>query len=156
MVEVLASGLLGAILVFLLGLYHLHRERGSRVRGNWSTLYVEVCECGRIADAYLNVAIEAPLYRLPTKCYEICFPSLLSDSAIDEHGTGALLKFYAEVQTLNRGLDLADLARQTGDDERIKREFRRNSLKARRIAAPVGEYYAEAKRICERGKSEPG
>jgi hypothetical protein len=81
---------------------------------------------------------------------------LLSDVGLDEGETDALLKFYGEVQTLNRGLDLADTMRQSGDPEKINAEFGRNCLKAQQIAHPRGDFYSTALDVCEKRKSEPG
>lgn len=152
--EVLASGLFSAALVFVLGIAVNIRNRAMRVRGNWGALLVEMEECGRIADGYINSNIAAPSYRLPTLCYENCLPALLADAAIDEDGTKAILLFYAEVQTFNRGLDLADAAR--GGDGNMPKEFRRNCLKANRIRQPSGDLYMQAHEICEKRKQPPG
>ena len=72
MIKVLASGLFGAVLVFLVGLWVLARERAVRIKGNWSALYVEVRECGRMAEEFLGARISSPLYRLPTVSFQVC------------------------------------------------------------------------------------
>ena len=152
----LVSGLFGAFLIFLLHLWVNGAERAIRIRGNWAALHVEVRECGRIASGYIKDNVAAPLYRLPTICYGNCLPSLLSDAGINEDDADALLKYYAEVQTLNRGLDLADRARHTKVDQEVAAEVKRNYLKAQRIGQPSGDLYAKAVAACEIGKAPPG
>ncbi len=109
--ESLVSGLIGALLVFVLGLLFM-----------------------------------APLYRLPTISFEICYPALLSDAALDEDAASVLLKFFTEVQTFNRGLDLADEARTRG--QHIGEVFDRNLLKADRIKSPDSALYETAIQLC--------
>ncbi len=154
MENALLGGLFGAVLVFLGGQFLRYWEKRNRIRGNWAALYVEVSECGSKAKGYRAAKIKAPSYRLPTICYESCFASLLSDSGVSEAEAGTLLKFYSEVQTFNRGLDLADSARHSEDPKLLDAEVRRNCLKAERIAQPSGDYYVRALAICENGKSQ--
>jgi hypothetical protein len=65
--------------------------------------------------------------------FERSFPPLLADAAVSEHEMEALLAFYSEVQTLNRGLDLAQGARQRNDTAALTQEVQRNVVKARRL-----------------------
>ena len=138
MIEVLASGLFGAVLVFLAGLWALARQRAARIKGNWSVLFVEVRECGRTAKGYLKGNVLAPLYRLPTISFETCYPALLTDAGLDEDKADILLKFFTEVQTLNRGLDLTEDLWRTAPNK-LKEAYERNCLKARRVKSPDGE-----------------
>jgi hypothetical protein len=156
MIEILASGLLGALLVFVLGLWVRRCERDRRVRGHWRTLSVEVKMCRDRATSYLQDNIAAPVYRLPTICFESSIPSLLSDNAISEDAAMALLTFYAEVQAMNRGLEHANSAFQGNDQTRLGAEFARNRLKAERIAGQNGSLYANATKVCDEGSAEPG
>ena len=127
-------------------------QRQKRIKGNFTAMYVEVEECGRIATGYKTASIDAPLYRLPIICFQTCFPALLADSGINEKGIYSLLKFYDEVETMNRGLDAADDAFMSGNQERIDKERKRIPLKVKRIKKPDGEYYFAAISVCEKGK----
>jgi hypothetical protein len=88
----------------------------------------------------LSHVVEAPLYRLPRSAFETCYPQLLADSAISAAESRALMIFFNEVETLNRGLDLAG---DTPDPVKRNLEHRRNCLKAERLA-PDGPLYKEA------------
>ena len=90
---------------------------------------------------------KAPLYRLPTVCYTHSFPGLLREGVIGENEADALVKFYAEAETFNRGLDLADIMSQSGNEEALDGQVRRILLKARRIASPSGELYKSAHNV---------
>ena len=47
------------------------------------------------------------------------------------------MQYFSEVETLNRGLDLAQTARESGDEQALQAEFERNILKATRLV-PLG------------------
>jgi hypothetical protein len=82
----------------------------------------------------------APLYRLPTVIYTVAFPALLADRAFNGKKPRALLEYFNQVETLNRGLDQAQEARGT---EALKGEVHRNCLKASRLV-PGQELYQRA------------
>lgn len=96
---------------------------------------------------FLKDHVAAPLYRLPTMAYERSLPGLLADGAVDEHDMQTLLAFFSEVETLNRGLDLAQKARESGDQVAVVQELQRNQVKARRLTAPESgtNYYTEVR-----------
>ena len=59
------------------------------------------------------------------------------------------MKFYAEIETMNRGLDLVDTkqraaANQETSAKAVTDEIGRIHLKAKRIAAPKGDLYISA------------
>lgn len=105
--EMLFSGAFGAALVLCANVWLSWRQTIERVRGHWEALYVDVEECGTTAGVYVADLVAAPLYRLPTMCYRAGLPALLADSSISEDESRALLKFYSQVETLNRGIDFA-------------------------------------------------
>ena len=80
----------------------------------------------------------APLYSLPTLSYLHSFPVLLADGAPSGAEARAVTQFFNEVETLNRGLDQANEARN--DDARLREEFARNRLKAERLVGSVSYY----------------
>ena len=56
---------------------------------------------------------------------------LLSSGSLHGEESAKITGFYAEVETLNRGLDYASAAR--GNSKKLEAEDRRNRLKAERI-----------------------
>jgi hypothetical protein len=88
---------------------------------------------GRRAETYKGGGVAAPLYRLPTTAYSSSLPALLGDGAVSEAETQALVQFFSEVYTLNRGLDLVQAARERDDQQTIQAEYGRNLLKIQRL-----------------------
>jgi hypothetical protein len=154
--EVMSSGLLGAVIVLIVGYAVRFVEQRIQIRGNWGALHAEVQQCGLLAETYRLAGVAAPSYRLPTICYQSCLPALLSLSGISEEETCAVLKFYSQVETVNRGLDQADMAYQAQDDARLQGEFSRLLLKCAKIERPAGALFAEVREVSERRKSQPG
>ena len=154
--EVMSSGLLGAIIVFIGGYAVRFVGQRRQIRGNWGALYAEVQQCGVLAETYRLAGVAATSYRLPTVCYQNSLPSLLSLYGITEQETSILLKFYSQVETVNRGLDQADLAYQAQDQVRLQGEFSRLLLKCAEIESPAGVLFAKARDVSERRKSQPG
>lgn len=142
--EVLASGAVGALFVFALGYWREQWLRSKRIKAYKGALRAEIAECGRIASEYGPERVKAPLYRLPTVCYTHSFPGLLGEGMIGESEADALVKFYAEVETFNRALDLADFVSHGGNDKALDKQVGRILLKAKRIASPSGEFYKPA------------
>jgi hypothetical protein len=91
------------------------------------------------AQTLLDDKIMAPLYRLPNTCFTTCYPELLSDGALSEAESTALMAFYSEVDTLNRGLDQAADAK---DQSQLVAEYDRNLLKAKRLVSGAPLYVA--------------
>jgi hypothetical protein len=52
---------------------------------------------------------------------------------VSEAETQALVQFFSEVYTLNRGLDLVQAARERDDQQTIQAEYGRNLLKIQRL-----------------------
>ena len=85
-------------------------ESRSYVAKSWvylgnAGLKAEIEFGGGLAATYFSDNVQAPLYRLPTMSYENALPILLADGAASESDVSALMTFYSEVQTLNRGLE---------------------------------------------------
>ncbi len=62
------------------------------------------------------------------------------------------MQFFSEVETLNRGLDLAQTARESGVEQALQAEFERNLLKATRLmpaAATAESYYQPARAVVD-------
>ena len=143
-----SSALIGVILGFAL-------SEGSRLLGGWrrnktnfKAIKSEVDYCSELAEVYLGDRIMAPLYRLPTNAYEASLPQLLSSSVINEDELKAVQKFYMEVESLNRGLDQAELARS--DEARLNAEFKKNLGKASYLTDSAGNeknYYKGLNRL---------
>lgn len=128
------AALLGVVLGFILGEAKDWRLRRRRRRAHWAALRAEIEFCGQTATTYLQDPVQAPLYRLSTAAYSQSFPALLADGVIAETEARRMIKFFSEVHTLNRGLDLAQAARERNDEPALQAERERNLLKARRLA----------------------
>ncbi len=85
MIEVLGSGLAGAVLVFVFEVvFWRSRQKRRRVNGNLEALRAEISYCGGLAQGFLEDKVKAPLYRLPHIVYENSLPVLFSEGAIDQ------------------------------------------------------------------------
>jgi hypothetical protein len=134
----LVAALLGVTVGFFLTQAKEILSRRQRRRTHWAALRAELEFCRRRAETYVRDRVAAPLYRLPTSAYSHSFPALLSDGAVTEVEADALMQFFSEVETLNRGLDLAQAAREGGDNAAVSVEFQRNTVKASRLFPPDG------------------
>ena len=140
----------GAVLGFVLSQTKDWLSRRRRRKAHWAALRAEIKYCGSQASTYLGDQVAAPLYRLPTIAYGHSLGALLSDGAVDEAEVEALITFYSEVETLNRGLDQAHDAR--GDGPTLENELRRNRVKAKRLKPPEtgANYYSVALDVVDR------
>jgi hypothetical protein len=130
--EILAV-VMGAILGFALSEGKSTWLLRKRRKSHFGALRAQIELCREMAETYLRDNIIAPLYRLPLSAYENSMPALLADGALNETEVRALTEFFAQVQTLNRGLDLAQTMRERGEDQMLQEEFARNQLKAERL-----------------------
>ena len=142
--------------MFCLDLFSLKQKRRGRAAGagefNGGALRAEIEFCRRLAETYVRDRVIALLYRLPTTAYSQSFPVLLSDAAVAETEVQSLMQFFSEVETLNRGLDLAQTARESGDEQALQAEFERNLLKATRLMPPAAgaeNYYQPARAVVD-------
>jgi hypothetical protein len=107
----------------------------------WHAINAELKFSGGLAaSVFAEPVIEVPLYRLPSSAFETCYPQLLADGAMSAAESRALMTFFNEVETLNRGLDLET---HTSDPVVRNQQHGRNCLKAERLA-PDGPLYKEA------------
>ena len=127
------------------------REKIKAVKG---VLLQEIEVCADMAktftapDPKYGVRVMAPLYRLPTSAFSTGLKEIMG--SISEADAQALIRFYAQVETLNRGLDLADLvtlqAPGTARGVTPAEIDERNRLKAQTIRVPNGHLYLTAAR----------
>lgn len=142
---VVSSVVLGALLGYGFTILREHQERRRRCRANAAGLTAEIKMCGEHAAGFLHDNVMAPSYRLPIIFFKRALPSLIVDGALPPDGVAAILHFYNQVETLNRGLDFAHEARIANDEERLKQEDSRNRQhKAPMIAVPNGQFYISA------------
>jgi hypothetical protein len=128
---------IGVVVGFLLNEGKNLFARRRKHRAYWAALCTEVEYVRGRAHMYVNDNVMAPLYRLPTQAFESCYPELLADGAVTPAEATALMAFYTEAQTLNRGLErVGDAA----DEAAIRREYGRNVLKAQQLL-PDGPLY---------------
>lgn len=124
------------ILGFLLGLIPGWKARRDRLKVHWGALRAEIELCREHATTYLKDDVMAPLYRLPMKAYEASLSVLLSDAAVKEDEVQTLLKFYGQVEDLNRGLDNATQLAMENNTGPLKTEYKRNCMKAEQLIPP--------------------
>jgi hypothetical protein len=142
--------LLGVVIGFLLGQGALWWAARKRRRNHWAALSAELEYCRRKAEAYTGSNVGAPLYRLPTAAYTRSFAALLSDAAGSESDACAIVEFFSEVETVNRGIDRAAEAHGTA---RYQAEVERAIMKAKRLALPTpgtSNYYSAAREALNR------
>jgi hypothetical protein len=135
-------GLIGVMLGFLLSQGVEWIRRRKRHNAFWHAINAELIYSGELAEVFLTDPVQAPLYRLPRSAFETCYPQLLADGAISEAESRALMTFFNEVETLNRGLDLA--TDHSGDPVKLRAEYERNRKKAKRLASQDGPLYKQA------------
>ena len=147
----IVTAIVGVVVGFILSEAKSAFSNNKRNKTNFKALKAEIDFCSYLANVYVNDNIMAPLYRLPTNAYEASLPQLLGASAIDETELKAVQQFYMEVESLNRGLDQAELARDNSD--KLKTEYNRNLGKAR-FLLPSNEtrdsYYTSANNLLQK------
>jgi hypothetical protein len=139
-------GLLGVALGAGLGELREVCQRKKRHLSYWSAMSAEVDLCRGLAEAYCRDPVKAPLYRLPTVAYENGCPALLADGAVSEEEARSILRFYGQVEQINRGLEYAHAARDRSPQEVLDQEASRLKLKANNLIDPNcddpgGAYY---------------
>ena len=65
--------------------------------------------------------------------YRNSLAALLADGALKGDEVTAVMQFFVEAETLNRGMDLAQAARARDDDKALSEEVNRNRVKASRL-----------------------
>ncbi len=136
--------LIGVFVGYLISQFKDWAIRARRHKALWQSINAEIEACKGKADGFLRDPYKSPLYRLPTIAYLNCLPLLLADGTLNEDEAASLIAFFGEVETLNRGLDLASAAR--GNSAKLTQEDGRNRLKAKRICS-TGDYYKKSKEI---------
>ena len=140
----IAGTLLGTWLGYKLKAQDEAKRRERRVRATWGAISAEVEACKRMATVYLTPdedgkRVQAPQWRLPDVMLTKSVHALLGDGDPSEAEIDALLAFHTEVESLNRGLDLAQEA-VDGGGVGVRGRTEVNDLKARRLIEG-GEYY---------------
>lgn len=146
-IVVAVIGLIGVCLGAWLVSWKESRQRKKRHLSYWSAMSAEVDLCAGLARAYCRDHVKAPLYRLPTIAYDNGFPALLGDGAVSEEEARSMLRYYAQVVQINRGLEYAHAASQPGfPKEVLDQEVGRLIKKASDLTDPQcddpgGPYY---------------
>ena len=113
-------------------------QKRKRHLSYWSAMSAEVNLCKGLAEAYVRDDKKAPSYRLPTVGYDVGYPALLGDGAVDDEEAMVILRFYLQVAQINRGLEYAHAARDaTGPKEVLDGEASRLLIKARALFDPA-------------------
>ena len=147
-------GLVGVVLGFILAQAKDWWSRRRRRKSYWGALRAELEFCRGQAEILMKDQVAAPLYRLPVAAYAHSFPALLGDGAVSEDEARTIMRFFTEVETLNRGLDLATAARDRNDNNAtLHAEANRNHVKARRLTAAgdgTVNYYAPTRQVIDK------
>jgi len=118
-------GLVGVALGFALAEGSAFLNRCRTHNALWQSLGVEVEFIKGRVDRFVEDRVQSPLYRLPQECFRTALPRLLEVGSLNSADTNALMTFYSEVDTFNRGLEQAAAA--TGDER--EKEFERLATK---------------------------
>lgn len=151
----LVASLCGVSVGFLLSQGKDWLSRRRRRRAHWAALGAELELCRRNAETYVHDRVLAPLYRLPTIAYKHSLPALLGEGAIAADEVSAVMQYFSEAETLNRGMDLAQGARASNDQKMLGEEVQRNVAKAKRLCQPTpghtgANYYDPARAVIEK------
>lgn len=139
------AGLISAGVAFLLIIGKEFLLRRRKHRAYLAALRSEILFCSELAESVATAGIKAPLYRLPTIFYKATVPELLEDGQLSESQSEALMRFYNEVETLNRGLNSINWEGTITPE--IRKSHQRNCLKAERIASDGEHFRAVAKAL---------
>jgi hypothetical protein len=151
---ILISGLIGALVSAIINVVFNAWNADRKIRTARRLLAVEIEVCAAFAKTFCEARIYAPLYRLPLAGFNTALRELVGSGELSEEKARALIEFYSEVETLNRGLDLvADTLPKalqaevsTGEIGTEERKLHsRNLIKAERIKAPDGSLYLKAR-----------
>jgi hypothetical protein len=116
------------ILGFFLGHFSTWWQQRRAVQLRKEGLGAEINLCERKARVYLNDNnIPTPLYRLPTFVFPESLPILLG--SLKGQAVEDLESFAVHVQDINRGLDAAQRAFESGELDRLAKEASRLKLK---------------------------
>ena len=152
---------IGTILVvigaFAVALYQasLTRKRDrtakrDRVEGMWMAIRSEVARCGNTAKDFYDARIRAPSYRFATVAYDKILPELLIEARLNAQDTQDLITFFANVEAINIGLDIAQEMHNVGNMKRLEEQASVNFSKADKYVRQDSEGYKAAMAVIER------
>lgn len=139
-------GLLGVIIGFLLNWLLQFCQRKSESKAHKLALKQEVSFCAQLANTFLTDNVMAPSYSLPVSAYKNSFPMLLRNRALSTEEIEKVMKFYVEVESLNKGIEITHEHWTSGNASakiKMKENYERNKKKAERIKKDDGEYYSD-------------
>lgn len=144
--DILFGGLIGSTVFFFGNWLVTFLTLRWKVAAIKRVLLVEIEVCASSAKTFCEAQIAAPLYRLPTSGFETGLRELLGAGALTEADARALIEFYAQADTLNRGLDQAAQFGAPGQPpgKTSQRVHRRNLMKAQHLRMPNGDLYLKA------------
>ena len=142
-VGTIAGTLIGALIGFFSTQIAEWLKRRRHHKAYWGAIRAEMEICEEHGKAYLQDSVEAPSYRLPKIAFEKGFPVLLEDGGVSPEAAKAVLRYYAQVDQMNRVLEQAHKAYEADNDDMRQREKKRLLLKAKHVSSS-GDYHGKA------------
>ena len=143
-------------------------DRRRRRLAHWSAMSAEADLCAAFARTYTAVTTPpAPLWRLSTIVYHNAFPALLADDVVQGSETKSILRFYSQVEQINRGLEYVQAIRAAAgptpviNDPTFAQERQRLWDKAHNLVDPAcpdpdGPYYDPVRQLIDRHIRQEG
>jgi hypothetical protein len=106
------------------------------------------------AQQFIRDEVYAPSYRFPMMAYQSSFPIILVKGGLQEADAKELTKYFAQVDAINRGLDLIasipfiENKVHVDDTDRVLKHNMRNRLKAEELI----QMYPETKAVIDKCK----
>jgi hypothetical protein len=134
----IAGTVVGIVLGFFLGVLKDQYSRKQRQRAHIEAILSELSFCAGQAADFLRDGSGTG-----TVTYQNSFPPLLADGVMPGEEITTIIRYFNEVETLNRGLDQAEGRRSNNQLIDLMDEHNRNLLKAGRLVVGA-EYYEPA------------
>ena len=127
---------ISAVLAWLATTRHHEKIVKELSLSAWNALKSETNICFNRASGFNRDRITSPQYRLPTMAYTVCLPILVNHGMLEADEAWALTEFYAEVDSLNMGIENANTLLLSVDpehDKLLSTLHPRNKIKADNI-----------------------
>lgn len=150
MLKEIALIFVGFILARLYDLYLKHMGVYSCIR----SIGIDVDLALEYAQQFIRDEVYAPSYRFPMMAYQSSFPIILVKGGLQEADAKVLTRYFTQVDSINRGLDLIasipfiEKKVRQDDTERVLTYNMRNRLKAEELI----QIYPETRAVIDKCK----